>query len=133
MSALDTKLEEIRRKHQLPGLAVAFSQNGEETVSFSGVRKLDDPAATPIESTDKFHFASCGKAVTAALIHQLVGEGYFTLKSKLRDLLPKDIAMTPAQENITIGQLLTHTSGLLANDDAAVDASEKMDAVSSMK
>lgn len=57
-----------------------------------------------------FRIASITKTFTAVLTMQLVQEGKLSLESKISDFLPyyrKDIG-----ENITVGQLLTHSSGI---------------------
>ncbi|MFJ4780336.1 serine hydrolase domain-containing protein [Streptomyces sp. NPDC088762] len=62
-----------------------------------------DPAAS-------FRIGSMTKLFTSTLVLQLVAEGRFTLDTPIREVLPDTI---PARwEPITIGQLLSHTSGL---------------------
>ncbi len=60
----------------------------------------------------KFRVASVTKAVTAMLILQLIEEGKLKLDGKLIDYLP-DFPKEKG-ENITIHQLLTHTSGIIS-------------------
>ncbi|MFD8631657.1 serine hydrolase domain-containing protein [Streptomyces sp. NPDC059533] len=62
-----------------------------------------DPAAS-------FRIGSATKLFTSTLVMQLVAEGRFTLDTPIHDILPETI---PAHwQPITIGQLLSHTSGL---------------------
>ncbi|MFE5811447.1 serine hydrolase domain-containing protein [Streptomyces sp. NPDC056491] len=62
-----------------------------------------DPAAN-------FRIGSITKLFTSALVLQLVGEGRFTLDTPVQELLPGTL---PAHWGpITVGQLLSHTSGL---------------------
>ena len=64
----------------------------------------------------KFRIASMSKQFTAMLIMQLVQEGRMTLDDKLTDHLPEFRRDTGGQ--VTIHQLLTHTSGLPDYSDA---------------
>ncbi|MFG2991499.1 serine hydrolase domain-containing protein [Streptomyces sp. NPDC048257] len=62
-----------------------------------------DPAA-------HFRIGSITKLFTSTLVLQLVGEGRFTVDTPVQELLPGTL---PAHwEPITVGQLLSHTSGL---------------------
>ncbi|MFD0124412.1 serine hydrolase domain-containing protein [Streptomyces virginiae] len=62
-----------------------------------------DPAAN-------FRIGSITKLFTSTLVLQLVGEGRFTLDTPVQELLPGTL---PAHwKPITVGQLLSHTSGI---------------------
>ncbi|MFG2879872.1 serine hydrolase domain-containing protein [Streptomyces sp. NPDC048337] len=62
-----------------------------------------DPAAS-------YRIGSMTKLFTSALVMQLVADGRFTLDTPIREVLPETI---PAHwKPITMGQLLSHTSGL---------------------
>ncbi len=66
----------------------------------------------PNTTDTKFRIASVTKPFTAMLIYQLIEEGKLKLDGKLTDYLsdfPKEKG-----ENITIHQLLTHTSGIIS-------------------
>jgi D-alanyl-D-alanine carboxypeptidase len=109
---LQERLEELRAGFGLPALAAGIAADGTETILVSGVRKADNP--TPVAAGDKFHMGSCGKAITAALVRQLSGEGYFSLDAVLAAAL-RGIEMAACWQDVTLRQLLTHTSGLCAN------------------
>jgi CubicO group peptidase (beta-lactamase class C family) len=71
--------------------------------------------------------ASLSKAVTAVCIARLVDQGRLSFDDRLGDLLPALLAANPPRDPrvraITVGQLITHTSGLgadLALDRAAL-------------
>jgi CubicO group peptidase (beta-lactamase class C family) len=77
----------------------------------------DWPVCQP---TSRFRIASVSKTITALAIYQLIGEGKLALTDKLQDILqlktpsaggPKD----PRFKDVTIGQLLDHTSSINAN------------------
>ncbi|MFL6656740.1 MAG: serine hydrolase [Massilia sp.] len=77
----------------------------------------DWPVCQP---TSRFRIASVSKFVTALAIYQLIGEGKLALTDKLQDILqlktPLGGAPTAAHfKDVTIKQLLEHTSGIDAN------------------
>ena len=89
--------------------AVLISVKGkiiyEDAVGFANIED-----SIPNTCDTKFRIASFTKPITVMLILQLVEEGKLKLGGKLTDYLPE----FPKEkgENITIHQLLTHTSGI---------------------
>jgi D-alanyl-D-alanine carboxypeptidase len=73
----------------------------------------------PIKADQPFHVASVGKAFTATLIGVLVDESKITLDDRISSYLPDEILEglfvyqgTDYQDEVTVGQLLNHTSGI---------------------
>src|SRR5438552_2126923 len=63
---LMVKLEEIRKDHGLPAIAVAAIRHGKLVINAaSGVRKLGSDEAVTID--DQWHLGSCTKSMTAML------------------------------------------------------------------
>ena len=59
-------LEGIRKKHDLPALAVVVVKDGTICSRAAvGVRKWGDP--TPVTTNDVFHIGSCTKSMTATI------------------------------------------------------------------
>lgn len=69
----------------------------------------------------KFDTASITKLFTAVSIFQLVEKKLLSLNDKVLDII--DIGETTISKEVTIYQLLTHTSGI--GDDADEEAGEK--------
>ncbi len=110
MDDLQAYIDRIRQKYKLPALAVAVARDGQpDLILASGVRKVGSDV--PVTVDDKFHLGSCAKAATAALIHKLIGEGKMKMSDRLEDLLP-GFDIHPGYRDVTIANLLTHTSGL---------------------
>jgi CubicO group peptidase (beta-lactamase class C family) len=65
----------------------------------------------PMTTETKFKIGSISKPFTALIILQLVNEGRLSLEGTIADYLP--LYQGKGKDQITIGQLLTHTSGLL--------------------
>ncbi|MFB2582326.1 serine hydrolase domain-containing protein [Herbiconiux sp. P15] len=100
-------------------------RNGDEVVSIAqGTADLDD--ARPAAVGDPVRIASISKSVLAVVVLQLVEEGELALDTTVEQVLPGLLTSAPA--DVTVEQLLAHTSGLpdyieqLTPDvDAAID------------
>jgi len=73
--------------------------------------EIAGPGTAPMSPETPFEIASITKAVTAATVLKLVENGRLRLDARLGDLLPSGLA-GGFDPDITIRQLLTHTSGL---------------------
>jgi CubicO group peptidase (beta-lactamase class C family) len=90
-----------------PGLAVLVAQNG--TILFErGYGLADIRRAIPLSIRTEFRIGSITKQFTAALILKLQEEG----KLKVTDPLSSYIPNYPRGNEITLAQLLSHTSGI---------------------
>lgn len=85
----------------------------------SGKRKANSDAVLTVD--DKWHVGSITKSMTSTVIGRLVERDVLQWDSRLADLLPDMATAWNAKWNdVTLLQLLTHTSGLPANVSAAV-------------
>ena len=97
----------------------------DEAEDFSGVISISNKGATvyekiqgfrnkgekiPNQKDTAFGTASVGKLFTAAAICQLIDQGKLSLESKIGDVLPQDLKAV--DKNVTVLQLLTHSSGI---------------------
>jgi CubicO group peptidase (beta-lactamase class C family) len=105
-------LEAIRKKRDLPALAVVVVKDGEiRGRAAVGLRKLGDP--TPVTTNDVFHIGSCTKSMTATLAAMLIDEGKLRWDTTIADVFPELKGKMDAQyENVTLEQLLTHRGGV---------------------
>jgi D-alanyl-D-alanine carboxypeptidase len=98
---------------EAPG-AIALVRDGNRTVRLtSGYDDLE--AKTPIRATERFRIGSVTKTFVATVVLQLAGEGKLGLDDTVESWLP---GLVPNGKNITVRELLDHTSGLfdVAND-----------------
>jgi CubicO group peptidase (beta-lactamase class C family) len=99
-----------------PGVSVAVVERGE--IVFTGAAGLADVAAGRKATTQtRFRVGSITKMFTAVSIMQLVERGALHLDDRLARYVPD----APHAGEITIRQLLMHTSGLPNYGDAAFD------------
>jgi D-alanyl-D-alanine carboxypeptidase len=69
----------------------------------------DQKTGAPIDVGDSWRIGSVSKAFNGAVALQLVAQGKLSLSDTIGQQLP---ALPPAWHNVTLGQLLNHTSGL---------------------
>jgi CubicO group peptidase (beta-lactamase class C family) len=110
-SDLSHLLEPIRKKYGLPALAGAVILQGTAKWGATGFRK--DGNDVQVRGNDKFHIASCTKAMTATLIAMLVERGKLNWDTTLVEAFP-DMAdeMHPDYRNVTLSHLLVHRGGM---------------------
>jgi len=125
VNLIDSLFNSSISNNEIPG-AVAFIQHDGKIIlnKAYGYRNLENKI--PMQQNDIFRIASMTKGLTAVAILQLYERGLLTLDDELRryipefsdpqiliDVLPDSgFISKPALGEITIRQLLTHTSGI---------------------
>jgi CubicO group peptidase (beta-lactamase class C family) len=110
---LKNELLQIIKDNKIPGMMALYHKDHqiEELVSV-GKRKFDKKAE--IKITDNIHLGSCAKSMTAMVAHILADEGILKLDEPIQNYLP-ELKFHPELNEITLNDLLTHSSGLAAN------------------
>ncbi|MGC3957827.1 MAG: serine hydrolase domain-containing protein [Verrucomicrobiota bacterium] len=105
-------LEALRKKHDLPALAVVVVKDGVICDrAATGVRKAGSPI--PVTTNDVFHIGSCTKAMTATLAAILIETGKLRWDTTIAEIFPElKGQMDPQYETVTVAQLLQHRSGV---------------------
>jgi CubicO group peptidase (beta-lactamase class C family) len=110
-TAPDVAFDAFLKEGTLPAIAVAVVDGGDTQFrKVAGVRKQGD--VTPVAETDAFHIGSNTKAMTSLLIGTAVDAGQLTWDTTIAAVLTDTIAVGEAYRNVTVSQLLSHTSGL---------------------
>ncbi|UTW55694.1 serine hydrolase [Kordiimonas sp. SCSIO 12610] len=91
-----------------PGFGVLITYKGQLRFA-KGYGLADIEHTVPIDQHSKFYIASMSKQFTAAIIAQHILEGRIGLDDKCIEFLP---TLPDVYRDITIGQLLFHTSGI---------------------
>ena len=111
LNNLQSYADERCEDHQLPGISIAIKSKGELFTAASGVLNLDTQVKSTPDSV--FQIGSITKVFTTTLIMQLVDKGRIELDRPVIDYLADfKVASDYATHNITVRQLLNHTSGL---------------------
>lgn len=134
---LDSLLLRFMKEQTYPGVAAIVVRDGKIVYHKAfGMRDLE--TRDPLERTDIFRIASMTKAITSTAVMMLFEEGKFALDDPISKYLPEfktmkvllaynreNGAMTtePARSEITVRQLLNHTSGI---DYGSISSSEDM-------
>jgi D-alanyl-D-alanine carboxypeptidase len=96
----------------LPGVALRV-ERGDEVIFDRAAGFASLETQTPLATTDRFGIGSVTKTFTAVLILQLVDEGVLTLDDTVRQWLDDPVVgRIPHVDQITLHQLLNHTSGV---------------------
>ena len=111
-AGFDTRVETLRQKIGIPGIAVAIVEDGRTVLARGyGVRKLGAP--DKVDGDTIFMTGSTGKAFTSAALATLVDAGRISWDDKVADRLPGFEMYDPwVTREITIRDLLVHRSGL---------------------
>ncbi|MDY8137295.1 serine hydrolase [Aquimarina sp. 2201CG5-10] len=111
ISALETLILDQKTSFNVPGMAVGVIKEGEIFYANGvGVKDLESKDALTQKSI--FHMASVSKPFVATAIIQLVEQNKIELDKKLTDYLPYFKMKDDRYKEITIRQILNHSSGI---------------------
>ena len=117
---IETMVEEMMAENAIPGYALGIVEDGEivYTKGFGVERVGSDEPVTP---HTVFAPARAGKTPTAMAVMQLVDQGKLDLDAPVTDYLPYFKLADERYKDITVGQLLMHTSGIPDSGDRMAD------------
>jgi len=105
VNGLRDLLVDVLARHDVPGAAVAVSQDGRLTEAAAGVLNRRTGVESTVDSV--FQVGSITKVFTAILVHQLVDEGRIDLDAPVQGYAPH----VGVAEPVTARQLLCHSAG----------------------
>ena len=126
LERIDAMLIEAIEKGQIPGAVALIARDG-QVIYYKAFGMADSQSGRELMRTDIFRIASQTKAITSTAVMMLWEEAKFRLDDPISDYLPvfeeaqildtfneNDTTWTtvPAENQITIRDLLTHTSGI---------------------
>lgn len=107
----DHMAETIMAKSATPGVAIVVSEQGKTEFKSYGYADIKNKKRVTEESL--FELGSTTKAFTALAVLLLENEGYLSLSDSITDYIPSfEPTIKGEKANITIHQLLAHTSGI---------------------
>jgi len=108
---IEANLSSLMQESGAAGMALGVVLDHELVfASGYGVRELGEN--NPITERSVFHWASVSKPLVATAVMQLVERDQLALDDRLADLLPYFRMADHRYRDITVRQLLTHTSGM---------------------
>jgi len=126
LARIETMCADAVAKGEIPGIVALVSRNG-KIVYYKAFGKADNQSGRNLKRDDIFRIASQSKAITSTAVMMLWEEGKFRLDDPISKYIPEfknpqvlktfqysdtTFTTTPASGEITIRQLLSHTSGL---------------------
>lgn len=123
LARIDQVLQDYVDKGELAGAVALVQQNG-RTVYEHAVGWADKEAGREMSVDSMFRIASQTKALTSVLILSLMEEGKLNLNDPVSRFIPAfetttvavrdgdDVSIVPANRQITVQDLLTHTAGI---------------------
>jgi CubicO group peptidase (beta-lactamase class C family) len=111
-TALQRDAITLRETYHLPALELCvINADGIVEAASGGVRKAEGRAA--VEESDLFHLGSMTKAMTATMLSTLVQEEKLSWDMTMTQAFPAIASVMDSRyRDVTLEQLLTHTSGL---------------------
>lgn len=107
-------LQTVIRAHKVPAVGGLVLMKGEVLeVAVAGSRRSDKPDEA-VTIDDAWHLGSCTKAMTATLCGKYVEEGKLSWDRTLPQMF-EGIDVHEDLTGVTLGQLLSHRSGLMDN------------------
>jgi len=126
LARIETMCSDAVVKGEIPGIVALVARNG-KIVYYKAFGKADSQNNRNLKRDDIFRIASQSKAITSTAVMMLWEEGKFRLDDPISKYIPEfknpqvlktfqysdtSYTTTPASGEITIRQLLSHTSGL---------------------
>jgi len=126
LSYIDTMLNKAVTDNIIPGAVVLVSRHG-KIVYHKAFGMADNTSKKKLQESDIFRIASQSKAITSTAVMMLWEEGKFNLDDPISKYIPEfkdeqvldtfnesdsSYVTKPSKKQITIRNLLTHTSGI---------------------
>ncbi len=108
-------LQQAIREHAFPGCALSILHRG-SLIALKGLGRLTYDSDSPAVQADTiFDLASVSKVVATTPMAMLLYErGQLDLEAPVTSLLPEFASDDPRRDQVTVGMLLAHSSGLPA-------------------
>lgn len=127
LSRIDTVMNRYVAEGKIPGCVALIARHG-KVIYYRSFGKLDIGGNINMPLDAEFRIASMTKAVTSTAIMTLYEQGYFLLSDPISKYIPEfkhpkvvvqsgdSVTLVPAKSEITIRELLNHTSGITYGD-----------------
>lgn len=108
---IEAEIQELMKQGDIPGLSIFIVKGDDEHTLNFGWQNAENE--TPVTSETLFEIGSCSKAFTALALTRLLAEGSIKLEDSVSKYLPWfKVYFGDKEQEITLKQLLHHTSGI---------------------
>ena len=125
LNRIETAMNDYTGTGKMPGMVTLIARHG-KVAYFKSFGNMDIEAKKEMSKDAMFRIASMSKAITTVAVMILFEEGHFLLTDPISKFIPEfsspkvvmksptsdSIILVPAKSEITIRQLLNHTSGI---------------------
>lgn len=109
--SIEKEVIKLMKEGDIPGLSLIVLKDDKQVIKSFGYANLENKE--PVTPSSLFELASCSKAFTALAVQNLIQEKKITMDSDVTDYLPWFyVSYKDKPVEITIRQLLYHTSGM---------------------
>lgn len=129
LNRIYTVMNNYVKQGKIPGAVTLVARHG-KIVYYKAFGKADIESGKAMDISSMFRIASMTKAITSVAIMTLYEQGYFLLNDPISKYIPEfknpkvimksrtsdSIILIPAKSEITIRELLNHTSGITYGD-----------------
>lgn len=125
---IDKEVRTRLKEGNIPGLSLVVVNGNKVLFKSYGYANVENKI--PVTKNTLFQLGSCSKAFTALAIMQLAGKGVVNLDENVSAYIPWfSVYYKNAKVNITLNQLLHHTSGIPWNTIAKIPQTDAPDAL----
>jgi CubicO group peptidase (beta-lactamase class C family) len=108
-AAIDAEVNKVMSRGQFPGVVVGVYRDGRTFIKGYGTVKKETMKRP--DGTTIFQIGSLSKLLTASLLQVLCDEGVVSIEATLGELIGSSVPLSAAAQQVTLKQLVTHTSG----------------------
>ncbi|MEM9538031.1 MAG: serine hydrolase domain-containing protein [Cyanobacteria bacterium P01_E01_bin.42] len=123
-AAIDSEVEKSMKKGVFQGIVVGAYKDG--TTFIKGYGNVNKESSQVPNAETVFQIGSISKLLTALLLQRLCDEGVVSMDATLGELLSESIVLSSSVRNVTLQQLVTHTSGFPRIPKSLIDKMTEM-------
>lgn len=124
----DKEITELMQEGDIPGLSLVFIKDGKQVIKNYGYANIEKQQK--VDNNTLFELASCSKAFTGLAVQTFITENKINPNSYVSDYLPWfKVYYKNKPANITLRQLMHHTSGIPWQSISRIPESSSKDAL----
>ena len=108
-ASIDAEVNKFMPSGLFPGMVVGVYKD--DRIFIKGYGTVDKEVRVLPDAKTTFQIGSVSKLFTASLLQALCDEGTVSMEATLGELIGGSMPLSPATQQVTLKQLVTHTSG----------------------